>query len=133
MSRKWEDNGYKTPMARVRGLGSSRSAVPGWVRLRMTAIANVPLVAWFVWFAVQSIGASHAEFTALLGHPVNAVMMILFIVSVFWHAVLGSREIVEDYIHLEWFKAVKLIGMYLFFFAAAVTAIFCVLKVTFGG
>ncbi len=133
MTAKWEDNGFKTPLARVRGLGAARSAVEGWMTLRITAIANIPLIAWFVWFVIQSVGLSHEQFTAFLAQPVNAVLMILFIVSAFWHGYLGSKEIVEDYVHLEWFKMMKLIGMKLFMFAGAVIGIFCVLKIAFGG
>jgi succinate dehydrogenase / fumarate reductase membrane anchor subunit len=133
MNMKWEDDGFKTRMARVRGLGSSRSTVGRWITLRLTAIANIPLSAWFIWFILQANNATHAEFTALLAQPVNTVCMILLIVSVYWHALLGAREIVEDYIQLEWFKLMKLIGMYLFFFAAAITSIYCVLKIAFGG
>ncbi len=133
MSLKWENTGLKTPMARVQGLGSAKSGSDSWVRLRVTAIANIPLVIWFVWFVKQSVGLPHAEFTALLAQPWNAVAMILFIVSVFWHALLGCREIVEDYIHLEWFRLMKLVGMYLFFFAAAVVCLFCVLKIALAG
>ncbi len=133
MTEKWQDDGFKTPMARVRGLGSSRSAVGRWITLRLSAIANIPLSAWFIWFLLQSKGADHAEFTELLAYPLNTVCMIFLIISVYWHALLGAREIVEDYIQLEWFKMMKLIGMYLFFFAAAVVSIYCVLKISFAG
>ncbi len=133
MTHKWENDGFKTRMAMARGLGSSRSALGRWIILRVTAIANLPLAVWFIWFVAQSRDASHAEFTELLAHPVNTICMILLIISVYWHALLGGREIVEDYIHLEWFKLMKLVGMYLFFFAAAVVSIYCVLSIAFAG
>jgi len=133
MKAKWENDGFKTRVAMVKGLGSSRSAVGRWITLRLTAIANIPLSAWFIWFILQANNATHAEFKALLAQPVNTVCMILLIISVYWHALLGAREIVEDYIQLEWFKLMKLIGMYLFFFAAAVVSIYCVLKIALGG
>lgn len=133
MKQKWEDDGFKTRTARARGLGSSRSAVPRWLVLRITAIANVPLAGWFIWFVLQAKGASHAEFIDLLAFPVNTICMILMIISVYWHALLGGRDIVEDYIQLEWLKLVKITGMYLFFFAAAVASIYCVLRIAFMG
>jgi succinate dehydrogenase / fumarate reductase membrane anchor subunit len=82
---------------------------------------------------LQAAGSSHAEFIQLLAQPANTVLMILTIISFYWHSLLGSREIVEDYIHLEWFKTMKLIGMYLFFIASGVLSIFCVLKIAFAG
>lgn len=127
---KW-DKGVKTPLARARGLGAAGGAVESWIKLRVTAVANVVLSVWFLWFLSQTIGASHAEFTAALSDPRNAIMMILLVISVFMHAVLGSREVVEDYFHNEFFKLTKLVGMYLFFFAMGVACIFSVLKIAF--
>lgn len=127
---KW-DKGVKTPLARARGLGAAGGAVEGWIKLRLTAIANAIISIWFIWFIMQVIGASHAEFVAELSDPRNAIMMILFIISVFVHAGLGCREVVEDYFHIEWMKLSKLVGIYLFFFAAGVACVFSVLKIAF--
>ncbi len=129
MSMKWDASGLKNPLARARGLGAAGGAVENWIRLRVTAIANALLAIWFFCFVKQSIGASHAEFIELLSHPAHAVAMLLFILSVFTHATLGCREIVEDYFHHEGLKIAKLIGIYLFFTAAGITCVFSVLKV----
>lgn len=126
---KWEDDGFKTPLSRVKGLGASRTATGSWIALRLTAIANIPLTIWFVWFCLNSIGLSYNEFREFLGHGVNATLMIMMVISVFWHAVLGSREIIEDYIHLEWFKILKLTGIYLFFTGSALAVIFCIASI----
>lgn len=131
MKMKWEKHGMKTPLARARGLGSASGAVESWIKLRVTAIGNAILGVWFIWFLSQTIGASHAEFTAKLGDPRNAICMLLLIISAFMHATLGNREIVEDYFHNEMFKVFKLVGMYLFFFAVAVACAFSVLKIAF--
>ena len=130
MSMKW-DKGVKTPLARARGLGAAGGAVEGWIKLRVTAIGNAILSIWFLWFLSQTIGASHAEFTEKLADPRNAICMILLIISTFIHAVLGNREVVEDYVHNEFCKISKLVGMYLFFFAVAVACVFSVLKISF--
>ena len=126
---KWEDTGLKNPLARARGLGAARGAVEGWIKLRVTAVANVILTVWLVCFLSQAVGASHDEFVALLSKPCHAVGMIFFTISAFMHATLGCREIVEDYFHTEWMKIGKLVGMYLFFFAAGLVCVFSVLKI----
>lgn len=131
MKMKWEDHGMKTPLARARGLGASRAVVDGWIKLRVTAVSNVILSVWFIWFLTQTVGASHEEFTARLADPRNAICMLLLIISAFTHAVLGNREVVEDYFHNEMFKVFKLVGMYLFFFAVALACAFSVLKIAF--
>ncbi len=129
MKLKWDNEGMKSPLARARGLGSAHEGADHWMKQRITAIANIPLVIWFVFSVVSIRGASHAEFTEWLAHPVNAILAILLIISTFYHAVLGSQVVVEDYIHSEWFKVVKLIGTKLFFFALAVACIFSILKI----
>lgn len=129
MTMKWEAGGMKNPLARARGLGSAHSGVENWIRLRVTAVANAVLALWFIYFIKKSIGASYEDFTELLSQPLHAIAMILFILSVFTHAALGCREIVEDYFHIEWMKITKLIGIYLFFTAAGVACVFSVLKI----
>lgn len=129
MKLKWESEGIKSPLGRARGLGSAGHGADHWMKQRITAIANIPLVIWFVFSVVSLKGASHAEFTAWLAEPLNAIFAILFIVSTVYHGVLGSQVVVEDYIHKEWFKVLKLISTKLFFFALAVACIFSILKI----
>ncbi len=134
MKLKWENDGsIKTPAARARGLGAAHEGVKNWWRLRVAAVAALPLTLWLIWSVVHMQGWSYAEFTNWLAHPVNAVLMILSVLAIFYHAALGSREIVEDYVHHEGFKLFKLIAMQLFFFAAAVACIFSVLKIAVAG
>lgn len=121
----------RSPLARARGLGASGEGPRAWMDMKITALANIPLCFWLVWSVVHLKGAAYWEFTTWLANPVNAVLMILLILSGFYHAVLGTREIVEDYIHCEWFKMLKLIGQKLFFIALGVACIFAVLKVAF--
>lgn len=129
MTMKWEDKGIKTPLGRARGLGSAKEGTDHWMAQRITAIANIPLMLWLVYSIVSLKGASHAEFSHWLAHPVNAILMILVVISTFYHAKLGSQVVVEDYIHHEGFKMMKLIGMKLFFLAAAVACIFSIFKI----
>lgn len=133
MKLKWENDGIKTPLARVRGLGASRSSTGRWIALRLTAVAGLVLSVWFVWFVKASVGLSHGGFEVLLAHPVNAVAMILFAIAMFWHACLGCREIAEDYIHHEGIKLATLAGLYIFFSFAGVAATFCVLRIALQG
>lgn len=129
MKLKWDNDGMKTPLARARGLGSAKEGSDHWMSQRITAIANIPLVLWLVFSIVNLKGASHAEFVAWLAAPLNAILMILFIISIFYHAKLGSQVVTEDYIHHEGLKFVKLIAQKLFFFGLGIACIFSVLKI----
>lgn len=128
-----KDERFVNPLRKAKGLGSAHHGVEGWKAMKLTSIANVPLVLWLVYSVAKLQGASYAEFTAWLAQPVNAVLMILMIVSTFYHAVLGAREITEDYISCPWFKSLKLTGQKLFFFALGAACIFSVLKVALAG
>lgn len=127
--KKWNKNTIQSPLARARGYGSVNEGSKHWFHQRVTAIANIPLVLWLIYSVLKLQGADYQTFTTWLAHPVNAVLMILFILSIFYHAVLGTQVVVEDYIHTEWFKIAKLIGIKLFFTAAAIACIFSILKI----
>ena len=119
----------QTPIAKAKGLGSAHHGVHHWMMQRVTALANIPLVIWFVYSVMHLRGATHEQFTSWMAEPVNAVLSILLIISVFYHAVLGAQVIVEDYISCKAFRMVKLIGQKLFFTALAVLCIFSVLTI----
>ena len=131
MKLKWEKSGMTSPLGRAKGLGSAKEGSDHWFMQRVTAIANLPLMLWLVYSAVNLAGATHAEFTNWLAQPINAILMILVIISVFYHAKLGAQVVTEDYIHNEFLKILKLIGQKLFFFGMAIAAIFSVLKIAF--
>ena len=134
MKLKWkEDGSIKSPLSRAKGLGSSGHGTAHWMNQRITAVSNLFLMIWLVWSVVTTlVGASYEEFTAWLATPLNAILMILAVVSVFYHAALGSQVIAEDYIHHQGLKLYKLIGIKFFFIAACVACVFSILKVSFG-
>ena len=103
-----------------------------WMAQRVTALALIPLVIWAIYSVLSNIGASHEEFTTWLSSKTNATLMILFIIFSFYHAVLGAQVIVEDYIHCEWFKKLKIVGNKIFFSVLGVVCIYSILKISFG-
>lgn len=122
-----------SPLSRARGTGSAHEGTHHWWHQRITAVTNLFLMLWLIWAVNHMPGWSYAEFTGWLARPCNAILMILSIISVFYHAALGAQVIMEDYIHNESCKIVKLTGMKLFFVAAGVACIFSVLKISVGG
>src|SRR5262245_9970876 len=89
----------RTPLARVRGLGSARSGTEHFWRQRLTAVANVPLTIAFVLIVVSLLGRNHAAAQQILGTPLVAVIILLFIGSVIYHIRLGMPVIIADYVH----------------------------------
>ena len=63
----------RTPLNRVRGLGSAKEGTDHFWRQRLTAIANIPLVIFFIGFVIANNGASYEEVRAAIANPVVTV------------------------------------------------------------
>ncbi len=122
----------RTPLGRVRGLGSAKEGTEHFWAQRVTAIALVPLALWFVASLAAHAGADHATASAWLAEPFTAVVMILLIGAGFHHGQLGLQVVIEDYVATEWVKVSSIIVVKLAVVALAVAAVFSVLRIAFG-
>ncbi len=126
---KWNKGGLKSPMSRANGLGSAKTGLDHWLMQRMTAVVNLVLGLWLIYSLVFNVGATYTEVLAFVGEPLHAIFLILFVMSTFYHSVLGMQVIVEDYVHDEGFKIFKLLGQRILFFGMAIACIFSILQV----
>ncbi|MEA2876199.1 MAG: succinate dehydrogenase / fumarate reductase, rane anchor subunit [Hyphomicrobiales bacterium] len=123
---------FRTPLGRVRALGSAKSGTGHFWHQRLTAIANVPLVIAFVLILVSLLGRSHAAVVQILGSPLVAIVMLLFIGSITYHMKLGMQVIIEDYVHDEKWKFAAVIANIFFAVAVGLAAVYAILKLSFG-
>ncbi|MDQ6434040.1 succinate dehydrogenase, hydrophobic membrane anchor protein [Mesorhizobium sp. LHD-90] len=126
-------NDMRTPLGRVRGLGSAREGTEHFWRQRLTAIANVPLTLFFVGLLISLNGAGFAETRAVLSNPLVALVLLLFVISGLYHMRIGMQVIIEDYVHGEGMKLALLVLNTFFTAAVGVAAGFALLKMAFGG
>lgn len=123
----------RSPLARVRGLGSSNDGIHHWWVQRLTGIALIPLVLWFVFYAFALASADLATVKAWVGAHYNPVLLILLIICMFHHGQLGLQVVIEDYIHKESVKVTSLLLVKGGALLLGACSAFAVLRLTFGG
>ena len=119
----------RSPLARVRGLGSAKEGVSHWWAQRMTAVALVPLVIWFVASVCAMAGADYDAVREWVATPLVSILLVLLTIAVFHHAQLGLQVVLEDYVHTEWLKIAS-IGLVKFAAVAlGVATVFSIVKI----
>ena len=122
----------RSPLKRVRGLGSAKEGVQHWWVQRVTAVAMVPLLLILVVVMLKLDSADHAAVVAAFKHPLLALIALLAVLAMFWHLKLGLQVVVEDYIHVE---GTKIVVQLVLTFAVILVGALCalsILKLFFG-
>jgi succinate dehydrogenase membrane anchor subunit len=122
----------RTPLGRVLGYGSAKSGTEHFIQQRLTAIANIPLTIGAVLIVISLIGHNQAAVAQILGSTPVAIIMLLFIISTFYHMKIGMQVIIEDYVHDEGTKYALLILNTFFTFTAGFASMFAILRLSFG-
>ena len=124
--------GLRSPLGRARGYGSAKEGVQHFWVQRVSAVALVPLSLWFVFSVAQLPVASYGAIRHWVGAPSVAVMLALFIPTLFYHSMLGIQVVVEDYVTGEGRKLVTLLILKFAHAVAAAAGVFAVLKIALG-
>jgi succinate dehydrogenase / fumarate reductase membrane anchor subunit len=122
----------RTPLARVRGLGSSHSGTSDFWRQRLSAVAMLLLLIPVIFIVMSLLGRNQAGAAQILGSPIVAIVMLLFIVASVWHMKIGMQVVIEDYVHDEKVKLVSVIANNFFSAAVALASIYAILKLSSG-
>jgi succinate dehydrogenase / fumarate reductase membrane anchor subunit len=119
----------RNPLKVARGLGSSQSGVGHWWTQRVTAAALVVLLIWFVITVLGLLHADYATALATVAKPWNALLLIIMLVTMFWHAVLGLQVVIEDYVHTRWKEVLSLVLIKFLAVLGALASVLAVLRI----
>jgi succinate dehydrogenase / fumarate reductase, membrane anchor subunit len=122
----------RTPLARVRSLGSSHSGTRDFWRQRLTAVAMTLLIVPVVVIVLMLLGRNHAGAAQILGQLPIAIILLLFILASAWHMKIGMQIVIEDYVHGEKTKLALVIANNFFCIAVPLASIYAILKLSSG-
>ena len=122
----------RTPLGRVRNLGASHSGTTDFWRQRITAVAMVLLMVPVIVVVLMLLGSNHAGAAQMLGSPLVAIILLLFIVASTWHMKIGMQVVIEDYVHHGPLKLAAITANNFFSFAVALASIYAILKLSSG-
>lgn len=123
----------RTPLNKVRGLGSSHKGTEHFWVQRMTALALVPLTVFFFVFLIRYAGAPYPEVAAALSNPFVGVLMGLMVVAGLFHVHIGMQEIIVDYIHNDLIKFLMLMANTCFMVLIGAFCLLALVKLAFLG
>ena len=109
-------------------VSEKRHGVGHWKLQRISAIAMVPLVLWFVPSLLFTLMSGYNDSIIWVQNPFNATGLVLLFGTLFFHSALGLQVVIEDYVHLEGLKIISIILIKLLAILLGVLSILCVLK-----
>jgi len=122
----------RTPLRTVRGLGSAKDGTTHFWLTRVSGLALVPLTLFAIGLVFSLIGKDQASVQAVIGRPLVAIPLILFVVISVEHMRLGIQESIADYVHGELLKVLTLVANTAFCLVLGAAAVFSILIIAFG-
>ena len=126
------NSSIRTALKRVRGLGSAKGGTSDFFRQRVSAIGLVLLIVPVIVVIMSLLGRNQAGAAQILGSPLIAIIMILFIIASVWHMKIGMQVVLEDYITDEKIKLVAIIANTFFCIAVGLASIYAIFKLSSG-
>ncbi|HFD13514.1 MAG TPA: succinate dehydrogenase, hydrophobic membrane anchor protein [Crenotrichaceae bacterium] len=116
---------------KVHDLGASRKGLRHWWMQRISALALMPLSAWLVFSLASLPDIDYQTLVSWVADSGHGIFLISFLLSAYYHGMLGLQTILEDYVHTEWLRISSIICSNLFLLMMMVASIVSVLKIAF--
>jgi len=121
--------GFITDRKRVQGFGSANSGSHHFITQRVTAVALVPLVILFIIPFGSNLGAGYDQVIEAYSHPFNAIIALLFIITVFKHLSQGLQVVIEDYVPKKGMRTTLLLANTFCCWLFGLTGVFAIAKI----
>jgi succinate dehydrogenase / fumarate reductase membrane anchor subunit len=116
----------RSSLGRARGLGAAKTGSAHWWAERLTSVALLPLVLYFVISVLVLKGADHAAMAAYMAEPWNTVLYIALIAALFHHLNMGMQVVIEDYVRND---ATRIAALLVVKAGVAILALACLISV----
>ena len=117
----------------ARPAGKDAHSTAHFRRQRLTALANIPLVLFFLFVIITRAGADHETMHAFLAQVPVAAALLALLASALWHMHLGMQTIIEDYVHHDALKFFALALNLLFPLGIGLLCVLSVLRIFLNG
>jgi succinate dehydrogenase / fumarate reductase membrane anchor subunit len=121
----------RSPLSKVKGLGSAKDGTGHFWHQRLTALLLIPLVLW-LGFSLAAMPIDHATLVGWIQQSWVTVALVLLLIVVFYHAQLGLQVIIEDYISSHSKRTLTLLLSNLVCLLCGTIGVISVLKISFG-
>ena len=133
MSDNWKRHqDMHTPLKRALGLGSAKSGTDHFMWQRITAIVLVLLGAYLIGLLLSLGSANYELARAIVADPINATILVAFLVTMFWHAKLGLQVVIEDYVHVPALAGAAHVANIFICALAAIASVLAIIRITLG-
>lgn len=122
---------FRTPLARVKGLGSAKEGTTHFWRQRLTALLLIPLVLW-IGFSLAALPVDHVTLVGWIQQPWVSIALVLLVIVTFYHAQLGLQVVIEDYVSSHARRTVILLLTYMSCLLLGTIGVISVLRISFG-
>ena len=122
----------RTPLKRAIGLGSAKEGTGHFILQRITAIALVLAGAWLIGLLLSLNSADYVFVRATVADPLNATVLVAFLIAACWHAKLGMQVVIEDYVHAPLLAATAHLANIFTCALLAIAGVLAVLRIALG-
>jgi succinate dehydrogenase / fumarate reductase, membrane anchor subunit len=125
--------GSGTHLGAVRGLGSAKHGADHWIKQRVSAVANLGLMIWFIVSLKRLPDFDFGTIGLWLASPLTAIPLAMLIISVFTHFRIGLQVFIEDYVHDDGLKFASLLALTAYTYGLGAIALFSLARIAFSG